>query len=215
MNYKKVLPAVVLTLGVGAQLAANAEIFKVSEVAGHGVQVAAAEHKCAAGSCGAEHKSDKKDAEHKCAAKKNAEHKCAGKKDAEHKCAGKKGAEHKCAGKKELKQHNEKPEAQKKSDAQETRFLALGKTTETQEHAATDAKGETVQTTEKHETVKHHHMHHTGMKSHHEAHAKAGEAEESKESKATENKEEKAEGHKFMPKAHPTEAHNSTETDKK
>lgn len=109
MNYKKIVPAVALTLGVSAQMAAHAatDLFQMAEVSGHGAAnvAAAAESKCGAGSCGAAKPSEKKEAaEHKCGAKSD-EHKCAGKKDehkcgtkAEHKCGAKKG-EHKCGSK--------------------------------------------------------------------------------------------------------------------
>jgi hypothetical protein len=120
MNYKKVLPAVALTLGMSAQIAAQAELFQMTEVSGHGLlvacdahqqgenhadnKVAADEHKCAAGACGADKKgehqcgSDKKD-EHHCAADKHEKsdaHKCAADKKDEHKCAADKKDEHKC-----------------------------------------------------------------------------------------------------------------------
>jgi uncharacterized low-complexity protein len=86
MNYKKMLPVVALTLGVTVQLAANAEIFKMSEVSAQGSQLAAAESKCGAGSCGAA-----KTGEHKCGATaKTDEHKCGAAKADGHKCTGKK-----------------------------------------------------------------------------------------------------------------------------
>ena len=98
MDCKKIVPAVLLTLGVTAQLAANAEIFQMTEVSGHGAQLAAAESKCGAGSCGAAKPGEvKKDGEHKCGAHKCGAHKCGSGKDAAHKCGGKKDAEHKCA----------------------------------------------------------------------------------------------------------------------
>lgn len=114
MNFKKVLPAVALAVGVTAQMTAHAELFQMNEVSGHGLQVAhdAADDKCGAGSCGAAKPSEKKEAnaanvtkeaEHKCAVDKNGEHKCGAdkktckhdKNDA-HKCGADKNGEHKC-----------------------------------------------------------------------------------------------------------------------
>jgi uncharacterized low-complexity protein len=96
MNYKQIVPAVALTLGVAASMnsAQAGSLFQMSEVASNGTLIAEAEHHCGA---------DK--ATHDCAGKKDAEHKCAAKKDAEHKCAADKAhdeheskdADHKCA----------------------------------------------------------------------------------------------------------------------
>lgn len=99
MNYKKVLPAVALTLGVTAQLAAHAELFQMTEVSAHGLLAAASapDSKCGAGSCGAAKANEKKEAaEHKCGAKKG-EHMCGNRKDKKKCNASAKKAEHKCA----------------------------------------------------------------------------------------------------------------------
>lgn len=113
MNYKQIVPAVALTLGVAASMnAAQAgSLFQMSEVANNGTLIAEAEHHCGAEKathdCAAkkdEHKHEAKDAEHHCAGDKDGEHHCAAKKDAEHKCAADKvheheakDADHKCA----------------------------------------------------------------------------------------------------------------------
>jgi uncharacterized low-complexity protein len=119
MNYKKVLPAVALTLGMSAQIAAQAELFQMSEVSGHGLLIACdAEHKCAAGACGSDKKgehqaADKKVAadEHKCAtgacgSDKKDDHHCGAdyhNKDDAHKCAADKKDDHHCGADKHEK----------------------------------------------------------------------------------------------------------------
>ncbi|MGJ8488693.1 hypothetical protein ACSFB5_12460, partial [Glaesserella parasuis] len=86
VDCKKLLPAVVLTLGIAAQVSASAELFQMSEVSAHGTQLAAApaDSKCGAGSCGAAKPGEKKDAAHQCAGSKG-EHQCGSGK----KCVGK------------------------------------------------------------------------------------------------------------------------------
>jgi uncharacterized low-complexity protein len=118
MNYKKVLPAVALTLGVTAQLAAHAELFQMTEVSGHGLLAAApaADDKCGAGSCGAAKANEKKDAaEHQCGADKKGEHKCGADKKGEHQCGTKKDKQE-CSAKKAEHQCGSKKAEQKSSD---------------------------------------------------------------------------------------------------
>lgn len=95
MDYKKIVPAVALSLGVAAAVNTTqaADLFQMAEVSGHGTLIACdgakGEHHCGAEKkdgehhCGAE-KADKKDAGHKCAADKKGEHP---EKEADSKCA--------------------------------------------------------------------------------------------------------------------------------
>jgi uncharacterized low-complexity protein len=103
MNHKKMLPVLVLALGMASQMAAHADLFQMTEVSGHGLQVAAGadDNKCGAGSCGAAKPGEKKEAgkadSHKCAGGKCGADK--GGKDADKHCSADKyakGDAHKC-----------------------------------------------------------------------------------------------------------------------
>jgi hypothetical protein len=107
MNYKKIVPAVALTVGMAASItAAQAEsLFQLSEVSSSGTLIAEAEHHDGAKADqhkACEHKDGKheKDAKHHADHHKDGEHHCGAdkkdKKDGADKDHGK-DADHKCA----------------------------------------------------------------------------------------------------------------------
>ncbi|WP_303673920.1 hypothetical protein [Vampirovibrio chlorellavorus] len=115
MNYKKIVPAVALTVGVAASItAAQAEsLFQLSEVSSKGTLIAEAEHHC--GAKGENHKA----CEHKDGDKhKDAEHH----KDGKHQCGAhkkqSKNSDRKCGANKKQAKEAAPQSASEKSQAE-------------------------------------------------------------------------------------------------
>ncbi|MBX2860592.1 MAG: hypothetical protein KTR14_05120 [Vampirovibrio sp.] len=93
MNYKQMVPAVAVTLGLSAGLAAQSmanplttdglNLFQMNEVSNQGALLAEGDHKCGKGACGGEHDEDDK-GEHKCGKDHCGDDKDHG--DSDHKC---------------------------------------------------------------------------------------------------------------------------------